>query len=538
MSTYDVDVLIAGAGPVGLMAASQLARSGVSVRLVDAAPGPAATSRALGAHARSLEIYDQLGILGDIAAHGTRVNAFIRHQAGRTSRVDFDFGDLTTRFPYIFNIDQVIIERVLRGSAATAGIAVKWNTRLESFQHDDDAVTAELRSVDGSGAGHETVRARYLWGCDGGHSTVRKILQLPLEGEAAHTWLIADAVVHTEVARDGVHWLFPGGSTLMLFPFPEPGKWRLLDTSGEGKAEDPEQIARQFSTKLSQALRFETIVERPSWTSKFTIQQRAVPSMHVGRCFVSGDAAHVHSPASGQGLNTGIQDAYNLAWKLAMVIHGHADATLLDTYDAERVPIGQALLASTSEVMNTAMVDTPTTDTQDSDSEFARQLIRSMSGLAIAYSDSPLTVPGEESGQGPRPGQRLTQISAADAQSPGWTILRTLLRTPAWKLLVFAGNNHAAGHDHVIPETPTPLPAWLDTVSISQARLDDDDHSVWDLDGSVHDALAATDGDWILVRPDGYLSARGTRDTSLHAVLNRLTSLHKQESAPSSQMTM
>ena len=144
MSTVDVDVLIAGAGPVGLMAASQLARSGVSVRLVDAAPGPATTSRALGAHARSLEIYDQLGILGDIVAHGTRVNAFIRHQGGRTSRVDFDFSDLATRFRYMFNIDQVIIERVLRGCAASAGIAVEWHTRLESFQNDDDAVTAEF----------------------------------------------------------------------------------------------------------------------------------------------------------------------------------------------------------------------------------------------------------------------------------------------------------------------------------------------------------------------------------------------------------
>ncbi len=356
MTNYDVDVLMVGAGPVGLTAALQLARWDVSVRLIDVAAGPAATSRALGTHARSLEIYDQLGILGDIAPHGTRVNAFIRHQGERTARVDFEYGELLTRFPYMFNIDQVITERVLRGHAAAAGVKPEWNVGLESFQQDGEVVTATVRR--GDGEGHETVRARYLWGCDGGHSTVRKILQLPLAGEAAHTWLIADAVVHTDLDRDGVHWLFPGGGALMMFPFPEPGKWRLLDTTGEGEPEQAGQIARQFSTKLSRALGRDTTADNPTWASKFTIQQRAVPVMHVGRCFVSGDAAHVHSPASGQGLNTGIQDACNLAWKLAMVIHGQADATLLDTYDAERVPIGQALLASTGEVMDTAMVDT------------------------------------------------------------------------------------------------------------------------------------------------------------------------------------
>jgi NADPH-dependent dioxygenase len=418
----------------------------------------------------------------------------------------------------MFNIDQVIIERVLRGHAASAGVAVEWDTRLESFEQDDDAVTAELHREDGSGAQRETVRARYLWGCDGGHSTVRKTLQLPLEGEPAHTWLIADAIAHTDLERDGVHWLFAGGSTLMLFPFPEPGKWRLLDTSGDGEIEHPEQIAQQFSTKVSEALGRETTVESPRWTSKFTIQQRAVPAMHVGRCFVSGDAAHVHSPASGQGLNTGVQDAFNLAWKLAMVIHGHAEETLLDTYDAERVPIGQALLASTGKVMSTAMVAPAASEAQESDRGYARQLIRNMSGLAIGYAYSFLTVPGDESGEGPRPGQRLTQISAADAQSPGWTILRTLLRNPGWKLLVFPAN------DTVAPELAS-LPAWLERVTISQSRHDDD-HSVWDVDGRVKDTVAATDGDWILVRPDGYLSARGTGGTGVLDVLDRVIGVH------------
>ena len=401
--------------------------------------------------------------------------------------------------------------------------------RSESFHQDDEGVTALLRSGDGPGGGERSVRARYLWGCDGGHSTVRKILRLPLTGEAARTWLIADAIVHADLERDALHSLSPTGGALMLFPFPDPGKWRLLDTTGEGEPEDPEQIARQFSTKLTQALGRDTVVDTPTWASKFTIQQRAVPAMHVGRCFVSGDAAHVHSPASGQGLNTGIQDAYNLAWKLARVLHDHADAMLLDTYDAERVPVGQALLASTGSVTNSAVAGT-TTHTQNSDQRFIRQLIWNASGLSIEYVDSPLTVQDEKLVEGPRPGQRLTQITAADAQSPGWIALRGLLRTSPWHLLIFAGSTRSASRDQVTVNT-TPLPVWLDKVMISRRRPVGDDNGVWDLDGRVQDTLAATDGDWILLRPDGYLSARGTGDISLCAALDKLTSLRVRESA-------
>ncbi|CAM3181340.1 NADPH-dependent dioxygenase [Deinococcus saxicola] len=422
----------------------------------------------------------------------------------------------------MFNIDQVITERVLRGHAASAEAHVEWNTRLESFQQDAEGVTVMLRSGDGEDAAQETVRANYLWGCDGGRSTVRKLLGLPLKGETAATWLTADAIVHTNLERDTIHSLSSPSGALMMFPFPDPNKWRLLDTSGEGELEQPEQIARQFSAKLSQALEREIVVDPPTWTAKFTIQQRAVPAMHVGRCFVSGDAAHVHSPASGRGLNTGIQDAYNLAWKLAMVVHGQADAVLLETYDAERVRIGQALLTSTGAVTNSAMADTAR-NTQNSDQVFIRQLIWNASGLNIAYTDSPLTVPDDEPGKGPRPGQRLTQISAADAQSPGWIVLRALLRTSAWHLLVFAGSGLSTTQDQVSAAT---APDWLEKVTISPRRLNGEAHGVWDSDGRVQDTLAATAGDWILVRPDGYLSARGSGDTSLRDALGQLTSLN------------
>ena len=164
----------------------------------------------------------------------------------------------------MFNVDQVITERVLRGHAAAADVDVEWDTRLEGFEQDEIGVTAALVRGDAL-TETETVRARYLWGCDGGPSTVRKALQLPLVGEAAHTWLIADATVRTDLERDGLHWLFPPGGALMLFSLPDPHKWRLLHTTGEGNAEDAGQIAGQFNTRLSQALGRETVVDTPSW---------------------------------------------------------------------------------------------------------------------------------------------------------------------------------------------------------------------------------------------------------------------------------
>jgi NADPH-dependent dioxygenase len=306
------------------------------------------------------------------------------------------------------------------------------------------------------------------------------------------------------VDRDGLHWLFPPGGALMLFPFPDAHKWRLLDTTGEGDPERPEAVAAQFRAKLSAALGRDTPVAVPTWVSTFTIQQRAVPAMHVGRCFVSGDAAHVHSPASGQGMNTGIHDAHNLAWKLVMVLDGDAGPAVLDTYDVERVPVGQALLASTGEVMATAMSDAAEDDTARSDYAFMRRLIRGMSGLTIAYPDSPLTVTDGADGA-VRPGERLTRVGAEDAATAGWIRLRTALREYRWHLL--------AGPGQLDPVSP---PSWVRPVALDDGT---------DPQGTVRRTLGLTDGGWILVRPDGYVAARGSSRASCLDVLDRLPAL-------------
>ncbi|BFO18372.1 hypothetical protein SHKM778_47600 [Streptomyces sp. KM77-8] len=335
---------MAGAGPVGLTAAVELARRGLRVRLVDAASGPAVTSRAMATHARSLETYDQQGLIDDLMSRGRRIQRFTMHAGGRTlARLGPDYSRVPTRYPMTLMIDQAATEEVLRQAAAKLGVKVEWGVRLEGFTQDADAVHTVLRTADGE----EHLTVERLVGCDGGHSTVRKLLGLPLLGDSSETWLIADAELEAGLPQNSIHWIKAGRGTVMAIPFPEENKWRLLDTADASYGGDPDQVAERFARKLRAGLGRPVKVSTPSWVSVFTIQQRMITSMSEGRVVLAGDAAHVHSPASGQGLNTGVQDAYNLAWKLALVVQGHAPQTLLDSYSAERVPIGRALLGST-----------------------------------------------------------------------------------------------------------------------------------------------------------------------------------------------
>ena len=195
-----MQVLIAGAGPVGLTAAYELARHGVRVRVVDAADGPATTSRALATHARTLETYDQMGVLPEMMARGRRIQAFTMHRNGRMlARMGADYSQLPTRFPLTLMIDQALTEKVLREAAAVRGVRVEWGVRLEAFGQDDSAVHVTLRRADGT---VELFEVPWLVGCDGGHSTVRKLLGLPLIGDSSETWLIADAVVDTPLPQE------------------------------------------------------------------------------------------------------------------------------------------------------------------------------------------------------------------------------------------------------------------------------------------------------------------------------------------------
>ncbi|MFF9778204.1 FAD-dependent oxidoreductase [Streptomyces sp. NPDC013978] len=521
------DVLVVGAGPVGLTAAHELARRGLRVRLVDAAAGPSRTSRAVAVHPRTLETFDQMGVVDGILEHGRRNQAFTMYATGRRLvRLEADYTSMPTRHPYSVIIGQTRTEAVLRAAVARLGTDVEWGVRLTGFEQEADEVRVRLRHADGT---EERCAVPWLVGCDGGHSTVRRTLGLPLLGESRDTWMLADAPVRTQLPPDSIYWVHTGGQALMMVPYADQGHWRLLDTAPD--APDATGAADRFTAKLSRGLGSEVRVGEPEWTSVFTFQQRMVPRMHEGRVFVAGDAAHVHSPASGQGMNTGIQEAYNLAWKLAAVQQGHAGSALLDTYGQERVPVGKALLGSTRTA--TALVQfrnalagvalplvfSVVRAVPALRRAIQRKVLGGMSGLRLDYAASPLTTgAGPEPvpiaapiaspvmvprrGRAPAPGER---VAAAATVSDA---LARELRDVRWSLLVAPGGyDTSALPVRAAQHAADRYGAWISVRSVGGDGAGPS--PLPDPDGALCAALGLAAGGWALVRPDGYLAARG-----------------------------
>ena len=533
-------VLIAGAGPVGLTAAHELARRGVGVRIVDQAPGPAETSRALAVHARTLEVFDQMGVLPRLLPRGRRVEHFTIHMHGRVLiRFDTDYSRMPTRFPFSLMVDQVVTEEVLRESLRRLGVPVEWGVGLETFEPGPDGVAVRLRHADGTG---EPVSTPWLVGADGAHSTVRKRLGLRLLGEASETWLNADVLIDADLPADSNHLLHTGSGTLLLVPFPEAGKWRVIDTEDVDGADDPETVRARLAGKISRALGRPVTLSAPSWISVFAVQQRMVESMRVGRCLVAGDAAHVHSPASGQGMNTGIQDAYNLAWKLADVVRGHAGEELLDSYGAERVPIGAKLLGSTRKA--TALVALRNAAAPvllpaglglvrgvgPLKRKVERATIRGFCGLVLAYPDSPLSL-----GRAAGVGERVACSLEAERGHEGWRHLCVELADPRWTLLADpgpAGRERAAAD--ALEHIDRHYAAAVSVRAVQDAAEAGDAagraRPLADPDGGLRRSLGLPPGGWLLIRPDGYLAARGPL-TDARALASVLAAVHLK-SAP------
>ncbi|SDM30487.1 FAD-dependent oxidoreductase [Allokutzneria albata] len=396
------NVVIIGAGPTGLVLALDLARRGVAVRVLDRSPGPQTGSRGKTLHARSIEVLADLGAGREIADIGTASQKYRKYFNGEFVSDSVPFGEQTLFLP------QWGVERILRDKLGKHGVHVEFGADLVGFTQDGNGVLAEL--ADGS-----RIEADYLIGCDGGRSTVRKLLDLPFIGESAQQ----QSMICGDVEVDGLdrgywhQWVDDDGA-FFLCPFRDSTVWQVQtgpEFDADGRVVEPS--LKTFQRRFEKHTRIEGVrLRNATWVSSWRINVRMVDRLRVGRVLLAGDAAHVHPIAGGLGMNTGIQDAWNLGWKLAFVVSGQAGSALLDTYNEERLPIAAWTLDLSSERLDAAMAKLSTPGVG-----LDTVAVAETSGLGIHYRWSSLAA---ESFGDLRTGDRAPTGSAA---GPLFTVL-------------------------------------------------------------------------------------------------------------------
>ncbi len=348
MDARQPEVLIAGAGPTGLVLALWLTRMGVRVRIFDKTSEPGTTSRALAVQARTLELYAQVGIAGSVVEHGRKLAAANLWVAKRRA-AHIAFGDIGTGvspFPYALVYPQDEHERMLIDCLGEAGVTVERRTELLRFEEANGRLIARLRRADGS---EESCEAAYLAGCDGAHSTVRQVLGIGFEGGTyEHLFYVADVSARGAAMNGEVQVGLDRADFLAMFPLRGDGRARLVGAIRERPAKDDATLTWEDVGKTVIGW-MGLEIDRVNWFSTYRVHHRVARRFQAGRAFLLGDAAHIHSPVGGQGMNTGIGDAINLAWKLAAVLQGKGAPALTDTYEPERIGFARRLVRTTDE---------------------------------------------------------------------------------------------------------------------------------------------------------------------------------------------
>jgi 2-polyprenyl-6-methoxyphenol hydroxylase-like FAD-dependent oxidoreductase len=509
-----LDVLVVGAGPTGLTLAAQLHAFGATVRLVDQQLDRVHESRALGVQPRTLEVLRGLGVTEELVARGNDAVWIQLHARGRVVGIRlFGLGLDDTAYPFLLLVSQADTEQVLGDHLATGGVPVERGVELVGFHADSDAVACTLRHRDGS---TEQVRARYLVGCDGAASTVRRGAGIPFQGGAyPQIFALADLEVDG-LDRDAAHAFLGQDGIILFFPLGRPAGWRMLalHPSLQGRRE-PARPSLEELQALADAMTGGGVRLRdPVWRTYFGLQHRHASRYQSGRIFLAGDAAHIHSPAGAQGMNTGIQDAWNLGWKLALVGRGVADEALLDTYDAERRPVGGFVVRFTDRAFTVATSTNPLLRALRTRLvprvlplalRFDRAVasgFRTVAQLNISYRHSPAVQEGRPTlRRGPRTGDRLPDARIVRDGQACW--LGEALAWPGFHLLLCG----PPGDWH-----PSQLTAlrhrYPDTVAVHHLTREATPGALHDPDGQVFARLGVEATAQYLVRPDGHIGYR------------------------------
>ncbi len=556
------DLLIIGAGPVGLVAACEAVRHGLRCRIIDANEHPSLYSKAQVVHTRTLEILEDLGTIAPFLEQGRLLRgvSLFTPELKRITHLPFSLESAETHYSSSLSIAQEKTEELLRAHLLLLGVAVERPLRLDSFTQDAEGVTAMLRHP---GEHTEEVRCSWLLGCDGVDSTVRQLLQLPFEGVApTHEQRILQADVRIDwdfqhSDEEVLGFLGPSGP-LGVFPLPGEKRYRLLTFARPDEPLTP-QLETFVELMRARGPRGAKVSD-PVWMVDFRFHRRIVPRYRVGRVFLAGDAAHIHSPAGCQGLNSGIQDSYNLLWKLALVERGHAHAALLDSYHSERHPVAAATLRSTDLLARrfTTLLNLQ----QPIGSELKTQLAgfvaglemvqhrasRAVSMLEVAYPASPIVAEDRSSplsatlgldahsespsftdwldfGHGPAPGERASDAVLPDAQGKAQRLFE-LLRGTRHNLLLFDGavatpegyrrlldietrvraqyGPHIAVHI-IVPYESAPQGLLQ---ALEQAQAAEKPSILFDAEGELHRRYGARSECLFLLRPDKYIAYR------------------------------
>ena len=456
----ELDVLVVGAGPTGLTLAAQLHALGARARIVDRQLDRAHESRALAIQPRTLEALRGLGLAQPLVERGNDTSQLQIHAGERVVRMRlFDVGLEDTAYPFLLFISQAETEAILNEHLAAQGVQVERGVELVEFEAGDEALLCTLRHRDER---TEELRAHYLVGCDGAHSSVRHGAGIPFEGGAyPQTFVLGDLEVDGELEPDVAHSFLGAGGMLFFFPLARPATWRML---GIRPPTDDDEHAPAPSLADLQAISNAFTdgglrLHDPVWLTYFRLHHRHAARYRAGRVFLAGDAAHVHSPAGAQGMNTGIQEAWNLGWKLALVANGIADEALLDTYEIERQPIGRFVLRFTDRAARIATSESRTLRLLRTElvprlaplvlrSARARAYgFRTLAQLRIHYRHSPAVQEGEPAlKRGPKAGDRLPDVRVERDGQTGR--LQDALAAPSFHLLL-CGPTDGWNEDHL-----------------------------------------------------------------------------------------
>ena len=497
-----------GAGPTGLTLAVQLARYGVPVRIIDAQPAPSTFSKALGVQARTLELFERIGIAEQVIASGIQYREVFVHSS-RKLIVHESLVGIRSKYNYVLAIPQWQTEAILTERLRALGVEVERGTQLVHLEHDAASVRVHLRGREG-----ETDREYpYVVGCDGAHSAVRHFAELKFTGETlTEQWALADVRLDADFPRDAVSVFLSPGNMAGVFPLPQEITRIIIGRPSGGYGESPP--IDDFRSSLYLAGAEIRSISEVLWTAQFTVNQRRVQHMQKGRLFLAGDASHIHSPVGAQGMNTGIQDVENLAWKLALALHHPEPKALLDSYGIEREQVAAALVRATGAF--TKLVANPNPAVRAvrdrvaaiaSAIPMAQDRFRdAVSELGIIYARSPIVAYGSRTPD-PKPGAHAPDGSFARAGDGTRTSVYELIAGLHFVLLVFTYRRDQFEHELLVAMGK--YNEIVDTYVVARDASIAGAHLL-DPPGAVFKAYGA-DGEpqYVLIRPDGYVAARG-----------------------------